>query len=357
MSDIALNPMTNQTVINVSTPADLIEAVPYLLGAQPTNSLVMVGIQPGPNGRVAPVLRVDLPNRTRFAQAAERFTGVLMRHGAVAASLIVHADAAPPEGDARDYYRPLYRAIGAVSRREGLRLFEAVCVADGRFWSYLCEGFSCCPEEGRPVPAGGDSVVAAAAVSVGLPPPVPLADLAERIRPPEGDEQAAVEAAFRECRARLRARAHEDHGAVAGLRHESIALLQAARSRFRKGDRELTSAEAARLVCGMHDLQVRDHAMSWQDDRGGGLLALWTGLARLSPAPDSAVPLTLAAWIAWTTEQPAFARVAVNRALYDDPDYTMAGLLRTAVNSSLSPEESRRALFPNGRAPRFRTEM
>lgn len=350
MRETTLDPMPAETVLRVSNPAELIEAIPYLIGTTPADSLVVFGVRPGRRGRVAPVLRLDLPPPERFRAAVRHLVATIARHGSAALGIIVYIDR-PVGGDRRgvDRYRPLYEAALDLCAEHRLPLFEALCIERRRWWSYTCTT-GCCTSEGRALPAETASVIAATAVSAGLPPPVPQTALLQTVRPPEGLARKAADRAFAHVRRELVHRG-EDYGSLIGLRTESLALLHAARVRFRNGDRDVRHDEAARLVLGLTDIQVRDHAMSWDDADHRPLLALWTALARMSPPPESAVPLTLAAWTAWTGEEPAMARVAVNRALDDNPDYTMAQLLHTAINSTLSARESRRALFPE-RSPR-----
>ncbi|HSA49638.1 MAG TPA: DUF4192 domain-containing protein [Yinghuangia sp.] len=354
MSETSLTPMPSQTLVRVSSPAELIEAVPYLLGAEPTDSMVLLGIRPDDKGRVEPALRLDLPPPEHFVEAAHRLVSLLVRHGARAVSLIMHVDTAPADGTTGfTYYRPLFEAVADACRVRGVRLFESVCVEGGRWWSYVCRKSTCCPPEGTPLSTERGSAVAAAAVTAGLPPPASLAELSARVRPPEFVARQAVRQAFARVRADLGRRA-DDHTAEVGIRNETIALLQAARVRFKRGDCDISYDEAARLVLGLGDVQARDQAMSWEDADPAHLLGLWTALARRSLAPDSAAPLTLTAWTAWTGEQPALARVAVNQALEADPSYAMAQLLHVAINSPLDPTESRRQLFPRRRPPRPR---
>ncbi|MEU8139295.1 DUF4192 domain-containing protein [Streptodolium elevatio] len=340
MSETALTPMSATTVIKVATPSELAEAIPYLLGAQPTDSLVLLGVRPE-DGRVGPVLRLDLPPPERFASAAHHHTAQLVQHGVRFLSSIVYVDTPPRDGTRGvDFYRPLAEAVAGACRRRGLVLQESACVQNGRVWSYICRIHACCPPGGTPLPAERHTAVAAAAVTAGIPPPIPLSELAARVRPPEFIAREAVRQAFAHRRAELARRSGDGED---GVRYETIALLQAARIRFAGGDRSMTYDEAARLVLGLDDRKARDHAMSWQD---GALPALWTALARRSLPPDSAAPLCLVAWAAWTGDEPAFARVAVNRALDADPTYRLAQLLHTAINSRLDPAEARHLLFP-----------
>ncbi|WP_436777180.1 DUF4192 domain-containing protein [Yinghuangia sp. YIM S09857] len=346
MSETAFTPMPTTTVIQVGTPSELAEAIPYLLGARPTDSLVLLGIRPE-DGRVGPVLRLDLPPPERFAAAAHHHTAQLLQHGARFLSSIVYVDSQPRDGTRGvDFYRPLAESVAGACRRRALALQESICVQNGRVWSYICRIHDCCPPDGTPLPTERHTAVAAAAVTAGIPPPIPLSELAARVRPPEFIAREAVRQAFVHRRAELKRQA--DVGGRDGLQYETIALLQAARTRFAGGDCSMTYDEAARLVLGLDDRRARDHAMSWQDD---ALLPLWTALARRSLPPDSAVPLSLVAWEAWTGDQPAFARVAVNRALEADPTYRLAQLLHTAINGGLDPVDARALLFP-ARSPR-----
>ncbi len=354
MSETSLTPMTGQTRVRVTSPAQLIEAVPYLLGAEPTDSMVLLGVRPDKAGCVEPALRVDLPRPEHFVEAAHRLVALLAGHGAAAVSLVLHVDTPPPDGSPGfSHFQPLYDAVAEACRIRGVRLFESLCVEGGRWRSYSCRNPACCPPEGVPLPTGRGSVVAAAAVTAGLTPPTSLATLAARVRPPQPSAQEAVRRAFARVREELDHRAG-DYTAHVGIRNETIALLQAARVRVGRGDRDMTDDEVARLVVGLGDLQARDQAMSWEDSDPTALLDLWTTLARRSLPPDSAAPLTLTAWTAWTGEQPAFARVAVNRALEADPAYAMAQLLHAAINSPLDPATSRRRLFPHRKPPRPR---
>ncbi|UGQ13891.1 DUF4192 domain-containing protein [Yinghuangia sp. ASG 101] len=354
MSETFLTPMTGQTRVRVSSAAELIEAVPYLLGAEPTDSVVLLGIRRDEAGRVEPVLRLDLPAPERFVVAAHRLVALLTGSGAREMSLVLRVDTPPADGrPGFAFYRPLHDAVAEACRIRGVRLFESVCVERDRWWSYSCRDATCCPPEGIPLSTGRGSAVAAAAVTAGLPPPVPLAELSARVRPPEPAARQAVRQAFARIRTELDRRA-DDHTAHVGIRNETIALLQAARVRVKRGDSAMTYDAAARLVVGLGDVQARDQAMSWEDPDPAHLLDLWTALARRSLPPDSAAPLTLTAWTAWTGEQPAFARVAVNSALEADPTYPMAQLLHAAINSPLDPTTSRRRLFPHRKPPRPR---
>jgi len=339
--------MRARSVLRVRSPADLVEAVPYLIGVRPTDSVVLLGIRPGDRGRVGPVLRHDLPPPEDFEPAARHFAHLLARAGARGVALAMYPAGGPAPGDAADgaagpveRLRPLHEAFAAACRGHAIDVREAVCVAAGRWWSYGCVREDCCPVEGTPLRTGRDSAVAATAVWAGLPEPVALADLVRRFRPPEYAMRERMLAAY----ARVRA----DPAGLSVAR--TLAALTGHRARFRAGDTTLEPDEAARLVVGLADPLARDEAMGIHGEVPGdaddfALLALWTRLARRAFAPASAPPLTLAAWAAWTVGDGVLARVAVARALRADPAYTMARLLHCAINSPLSAADVRGRIF------------
>ncbi|WP_188959520.1 DUF4192 family protein, partial [Modestobacter marinus] len=55
-------------------------------------------------------------------------------------------------------------------------------------------------------------------------------------------------------------------------------------------------------------------------------------------------PATLLAVSAWVRGDGALANVALDRALRSEPSYTFAGLLRSALDACLPPEEMRRLI-------------
>ncbi|MFE5327664.1 DUF4192 domain-containing protein [Embleya sp. NPDC056575] len=392
--------MSPQSVLRVRSPADLVEAVPYLIGVRPTDSVVLLGILPGDRSRVGPVLRHDLPAPADFANAARHFARLLVRTGARGVAVAIYADGergresgaeaagtlrvadaaggsgaseasgghaasggsvtpvapevpeasealpgsppAPLDGLPVDVgrLRPLYVAIERECVALGIEVREAVCVAAGRWWSYGCADARCCPMEGTPLRTERNSTVAATAVWAGLPEPASLAELVRLFRPPEYAMRERILRAYTDVR-----------GDPAGFEPgRTLRALAGHRVRFRDGDTEIEPEEAARLVLGLGDARVRDEVMAWHgqtpgeaDDRT--LLTLWTVLARRAFAPASAPPLTLAAWAAWTAHDGVLARVAVTGALRADPGYTMARLLHSAINSPLSAAEVRRRIF------------
>jgi hypothetical protein len=132
--------------LHVSGPAQLIEAVPYLLGFAPTESVVIIGLAAN---RVSVVGRVDLVDGEDAANAVVR---QVLGHSD-AAAMVVYTERAVP--------RWISRPSAAVR--------DALLVSGGRWYSLLCTNPGCCPPGGRELP-NEPSTVAACAVSLGLAP-------------------------------------------------------------------------------------------------------------------------------------------------------------------------------------------
>jgi hypothetical protein len=75
-------------------------------------------------------------------------------------------------------------------------------------------------------------------------------------------------------------------------------------------------------------------------------LRLWTDLTRLARSGYVAAPAALLAFCAWQNGDGALANVALDRALADNPRYSMALLLREALDSGAPPSMARLPMTP-----------
>jgi hypothetical protein len=75
-------------------------------------------------------------------------------------------------------------------------------------------------------------------------------------------------------------------------------------------------------------------------------LRLWTDLTRMARPGYVPAPASLLAFVAWQSGNGALANVALDRALADDPCYSMARLLRQAVDSGAPPSLARLPMTP-----------
>jgi uncharacterized protein DUF4192 len=322
--------MTSECTLKVRSAADLINAVPYLIGFHPADSIAVVATR---SDRVIFAGRHDLPppefSAERARAAAQQLAEVVVRQDADAAAVIGYGE--PPQVGAA------VLRTGEALRQMGLVVLEELRVADGRYWSYSCTTPRCCPPEGRPC-APEQSPVAASATFAGQ---VALPDreaFVAQIAAVVGEERAAMTAATARAQARLAdlldRELHEANFARLVRRAGRTAVRDAERH-YRSG-RRLSDNDAAWLGVLLIDTPVRDYAWErtgLQDWR----LALWTDvLRRVEPAYVPA-PACLLSFAAWRLGMGALASAAMERALAQEPQYPMAKLLEEALGYGLSP--------------------
>src|SRR4051812_991753 len=85
-----------QTALRVSSPADLVLALPHLVGFPPEESIV-VGCLQGPRKRLGLLMRLDLPDRADEAELAAELAA-RVRHEEAAAAFVVCLTEAEPTG-------------------------------------------------------------------------------------------------------------------------------------------------------------------------------------------------------------------------------------------------------------------
>ena len=105
---------------------------------------------------------------------------------------------------------------------------------------------------------------------------------------------------------------------------------------------ELSEAVAARLACALTDPQVRDvlYALA-VGDRAAEAEELWAVLSRALPAPWRVEALVLLAFSAYARGDGPLAGMSLEAALGCDSTHRMAGMLDTALQSGMRPEQIR----------------
>ncbi len=343
-------PSPSHSTNRISGPTELLDAIPYLLGFHPTESLVLVSVCAGMLGAAA---RLDLADAGQ-PDLVDHTVSALHRGGADRLVVTVFDD---------DYELPAARpwrdAVSAVDEAAcliGVGIAEALLVCRGRWWSYLCDVVECCPPVGNPL-AGSPSPFAAAAAVDGVVALPSRAALAGTLEPLPQPRRAALEplvaaAEHAAVAAALEGRA-EQHGRA--LVRE---LLLAARTSSAPRWQPLDDATVARLAAGLTGLSVRDEVWISVDARRVDGRALWADLARRCPAPYDAAPMFLLAWASWRAGNGALAGMAAERALASDPAYSAADLLLAALAQGVDPRSFPRlteaGLRPGLRGPRRR---
>src|SRR6187399_1752582 len=90
-------PPDDRTAIHIKDAAQLIAAVPHLLGFRPACSVVVLGFGGSSGRRIDQLVRVDLPAPAGESDLAELLATVFARHsGRAVAILVVAPDPGPP---------------------------------------------------------------------------------------------------------------------------------------------------------------------------------------------------------------------------------------------------------------------
>jgi hypothetical protein len=332
------------TRVRLSSPADVLAAVPHLLGFHPARSLVVIGAG-GPRSRIRLGFRYDLPDPPD-AGAARRIADHAVAVLAERRAITVIAVGYGPGG----LVSPVIDAFAAAARRRGLAPRELLRAEDGRYWSYLCPDVTCCPAEGVPFDTGSHPVTAAMSAA-GLAAYPDRAALERTLAPLTGERATARDRATQ--RACARSAALVDEAARRGgnpLRlviSEGRRAVRAAIARYREGGAITDDDLAAWLVVSLAQLPVRDDA--WARMEPGHRDAhrrLWTDLVRGAADAWVPAPAALLAFTAWQCGEGALASIAIDRALACDPGYSMALLLREILDAGVPPSAARLPMSP-----------
>ncbi|MFG3422241.1 DUF4192 domain-containing protein [Micromonospora sp. NPDC049460] len=318
---------TDRPRLAVRSPADLIAAVPYLLGFHPADSVVVVAMR---GRRITFAARADLPDLADPHDPARHLAGVIARQGAETATVLGYGPAAR--------VTPAVDAVRAALAVAGLPVLDALRVTEGRYWSYVCTEPECCPPEGTRFDAGASEVSAAAvfAGQVALP---DRAALVAQVAPVDGPGRVAMRRAAVRAERRLAALLDKTPPAELrdgrAVRAAGVAAVRGALRRHRRGQR-LGDDEVAWLSLLLTHVTVRDHAWERTDGRDEDI-ALWTDVLRRAEPELIAAPAALLAFAAWRAGQGALAAVALERGLAEHPDHSLALLLDDLLRRGVPP--------------------
>jgi hypothetical protein len=337
---------TPQQRVRIGSPLTLLAVVPGLLSFQPADSIVVIGTgQPG--AEVQLTLRYDLP-----APAVPRAAAAIA-DGVTSILTVQHITTAAAVGYGPDRaVAPVADALRTRAAEAGIALTEVLRAEGGRYWSYVCSNPRCCPPEGTPFDVADHPVTRAFAVS-GRQVLASRQELAATIAPADGDQATAMRLATRKAERQLTARV----GQIAPVR-QRIARRRLAAAvgqpmavdairRYRAGE-TIGPEPAAWLTVALRELRVRDDAWARMlPEHNAAHTRLWTDLTRLAQPGYVAAPASLLAFVAWQAGDGALANIALDRALADSPRYSMARLLRRALDSGAPPSVARLPMSPD----------
>ena len=312
-------------------PGALIAALPAVLGFVPEKSLVVVSLE---GERMGAVMRVDLSDD--LVDNVDRVAEVAASSGAeTVVAVIVDADGALCPM-CNDGHRQLCDALLAAlaDRQVGLYAAHVVdMVAPGGTW-HCVDG---CGSRGA-VEDPGASPLAAAAVLDGRRLYARRSDLQAVIAVSDPARTAALAEVIQAHSQRRDTEWQTDPNARGG---RDVTEAIAAAARVCEGA-ELDDELIAGLACSFTDVAVRDtlYALAVGVDAGKAE-TLWAVLARLLPDPWRVEALVLLAFSAYARGDGPLAGLALEAALNGDPNHRMAGMLDTALQSGMRPEQIR----------------
>ena len=333
-------------VVRAGSPAALLAVVPHLLGFVPEMSMVVIGTSP-PRERIRVTLRYDLPDPPGVGIAAGLAADALGLLGAQQLPTAVAVGYGPEA-----LVTPVAEALREAAGQAGIAMHDIMRVEDGRYWSYLCGNEACCPAAGVPFDASAHPAAAAMATA-GKQVLAGRAAVAARVAPLGGIAAESMRQATRRAErhvAQLLAKVGKSSRIGAARRMiaaEGLAAVGTMIASYRGGGRFSTDYEIARITVALRDLRIRDDAWARMDPAyADAHLRLWIDVVRRAQPGHVAAPAALLAFVAWQTGDGALANVALDRALADDPSYSMALLLRQVISAGAPPALARLPMTP-----------
>lgn len=331
----------NPATIRLSSPPDIIGALPSLLGFHPAESLVIVTGH-GARRATGLILRADLPDEADTDGYVDDLATRVRSEGADHATLLCYTGDDDTGGELPRAWlvECLITQLGA----SGIGITEALLVRGGRWWSYTCVA-PCCPPEGTRLPdrpTEGASELIAWATFEGRAVLPDRAALERSVQGPVGLRQFVLQQCGDEIEADVLRRCHSTGPDV--VRAETVEIARTAYARV-TNDGELDDRTVVRILHGLLDHRARDELLTWGlADDCGSVLAFFVALAQRA-VDDLATPVcTVLAAVAYQAGDGALAAVALDRALAIQPDYQLAILLRTLLDRQVPPVEIRRAV-------------
>ncbi len=307
----------------LTSPHDLLAAIPFLIGYHPENSLVLVALK---DDNVGMAMRVDMP--TDIApESYDLLASHFQREAADAALIVAYVDSqSDPEA--------VLINTSAALLRTGISIKESLIVSDGRYRSMLCHDSECCPPLGNPIPDIDSSRIAAEHVIAGHP--MPFANVSGLVQSIAALPSAMQESWQSEVRAFW---IESDSESLLDLQRDGATAVIDLAGEYAQGrgaeDREL----AARVIGRISDIQVRDYALgSHNDETADVYWQMWRELLLIAPRGFVAPIASIFAALAYERGEGALAHKALDRALADDERYSLALLLRRVFTAGWPPQ-------------------
>jgi hypothetical protein len=312
---------------HLNRPGVLIAALPAVLGFVPEKSLVLVTVD---RGEMGCVMRVDLSDE--LVDSLGHVADVAAAARPDSAIAVVIDEEGANCRMCNDEHRELAGLLTTVLADRGIELLAAHVVdrvAAGGRW-HCADG---CGNAGT-VDDPSASPLAAAAVLDGRRLYARRAELQQVIDVIDPARTDALAEIIDDGKPDPAQRADE------AARADIEAAIGAA---ARVADTvDLGDDELARLAWALTDIRVRDTLYALAvGENAGQAESLWAVLSRTLPEPWRVEALVLLAFSAYARGDGPLAGVSLEAALRGDPTHRMAGMLDTALQSGMRPEQIR----------------
>ena len=319
----------NQTRVRCGGPGDALDAIPWMLGFVPTESLVMLGLC-GPRLQFGPVLRLDLHDpEIDEVIIAELLEIIVGRNVCDQVILVVYTDRGSSDPLALLPRQALLQAASTRFEAVGIGVRDAVVARHGRWWSLLCDDPLCCAPEGTAIAHEIPSAIELAYRSAGVIPPMPSREAlvdSLRLRP-----AAAVEVEL----GRLAALGP---GFQSGSLETQLRDI-VGRDLGRRGAQPLEPAVIALLIFLVQHVAVRDAAteLPYAGELAAAV-ALWREVYVATPEHYRPQVGAVLAVLAWEAGASALAACACESVLALDPGHKLSRLTLSLVGSGIRPD-------------------
>jgi hypothetical protein len=304
----------------VSSPRQLLSALPHLIGFHPDNSIVTVAMD---DDEILTIARVD--SQDDPIQLPASVLATLRQVDKPSVVLVAY----------RDDPINLEQLTELVPSVQEFQLLDALWVRNGRWSSLMCDDTGCCPAEGNEL-----SDVTATDLEFVLSGSAPFAsreDLASRLESIKLDVESigARDKACEQVKAEFE-KERLKHDSKVSARSGYLSQLM----NFWHENAKWDWQAYALLSLVVSDIQMRDGLLRQMLDNPSLRLPIRTTLmSAISQAhEDYVAPLATAlAGCAWLDGNGALATVALNRALEADASYSLARLLERAISHNVPP--------------------
>ena len=303
--------------LKAESPEDLLAVLPYLMGYQPDESLVMAVL----GDRVIEVcVRVDLDEPVD--EVADRFHDIAETNGSGGVLLLAYS-ADPDRAD-----RML---LPMIDHLEGFGIIEALYTDGSRWWSRVCDD-DCCPPEGIAYDVDNNRL-AAEAVFHGMTRQSGRDALERAVQGPPPEALEALTEVTEEILTGVFEQTRDQR-----CRQIRCWILDYVERRLREDTVAVDDRELITLACLVIDIPVRDTAWALIRREDAWVhVELWQQVLTRAVTALQVPTLGLLGMAGWISGQGTLQVCCIERARELDPDYSLIDILDDINRRALPP--------------------